>query len=682
MNNHIKDACKQYITQELNPEYAIMINGPWGCGKTHLVTELLKESRLQNRSGKIRNKVVKISLYGVTSKDDIETQLFYSTHELLDNEVVKSAGQVINSFLGNSYGIDGKTAMSMCFSNWSKEVKVIIVDDLERSSMPISDIMGYFYNYIIEQGIRIIFIGNEDEIKNTDGELNIEYKRTKEKVIGETYTIQAQVEDAVKVFLLPIRKLDIPIPTKRAVEICLRVVQTLEINNLRTIWQGLVQVQRLVKSVVDSDLIKNKLQTTIEYIDGDNTIDDYLAEILEIYLVLYLQLAKGDFSRNEESLFNSLNKNKNNDLESKSIITDVIGVYRNERCSIKSLIAREALENTDSLKNGSDNFNKSSTRYFRRIPRGFVALQLSDGVGDKIWSDYLFKSKIDKELLIKAIEEDKQWFTPKKDMKSSLFKLISDSLNMEQDEFNLCYSAMMNEFSKGCYKEVGELIHGYSMCLAYEKYSVVEYSSGEIENLFDDILQNIDVRIDPNTDYRTVLTRSSMGYQYHIDMTVGEGKIFVDKIRKLIDDINYDHIKNEFLNEFDSIRDSTEMIKWCSLLYINNYGRNYSRYYNSPLISWIGSVKLFDKLRNLSFDGQIEFFNSLEERYGKKYSNGNFKKEHHPDYKILLDLKDKYEEYIERLGLGHIMNYKYKILLQKLIELVGYCKHSLEGNYE
>lgn len=86
----------------------------------------------------------------------------------------------------------------MFIKEWSKRIGVLIIDDIERASMPMHDIMGYFYNHIIESNIRIIFIGNEDEIKQIDGNNDDYYNKTKEKVIGEIYTIEPEIEKFIK----------------------------------------------------------------------------------------------------------------------------------------------------------------------------------------------------------------------------------------------------------------------------------------------------------------------------------------------------------------------------------------------------------------------------------------------------------------------------------------------------
>lgn len=80
----IKEAVKVYL-QEENSDYAIMLNGKWGCGKTYFVkNELIKD--IQNKDDR---QVIYISLFGITSIDELYNNI--SLHILLDIKVKEYA---------------------------------------------------------------------------------------------------------------------------------------------------------------------------------------------------------------------------------------------------------------------------------------------------------------------------------------------------------------------------------------------------------------------------------------------------------------------------------------------------------------------------------------------------------------------------------------------------------------
>ena len=65
-NAHIRENLKYYLELPHPPYHAIMLEGPWGGGKTHLVKRLLGELK---KSG---TKHVYVSLYGVGSKAEFD----------------------------------------------------------------------------------------------------------------------------------------------------------------------------------------------------------------------------------------------------------------------------------------------------------------------------------------------------------------------------------------------------------------------------------------------------------------------------------------------------------------------------------------------------------------------------------------------------------------------------------
>ena len=66
-NKHIKEFLNYYIGLP-NPQYAVLLKGKWGSGKTHFINEYKKEL------DKNKQKYIYVSLYGVTSYDEIETK--------------------------------------------------------------------------------------------------------------------------------------------------------------------------------------------------------------------------------------------------------------------------------------------------------------------------------------------------------------------------------------------------------------------------------------------------------------------------------------------------------------------------------------------------------------------------------------------------------------------------------
>src|SRR5687768_6444579 len=62
-NQHIKDYLSYYLSFSMPPRFAVLLNGPWGIGKTFLVRTFVDSLA----KGEFR--YVYVSLYGLTSLD-------------------------------------------------------------------------------------------------------------------------------------------------------------------------------------------------------------------------------------------------------------------------------------------------------------------------------------------------------------------------------------------------------------------------------------------------------------------------------------------------------------------------------------------------------------------------------------------------------------------------------------
>ncbi|EFI7937242.1 hypothetical protein GYM27_002997, partial [Escherichia coli] len=176
LNNHIIDNLNYYLNTN-TPEYAFMITGGWGAGKTHFIESFIKEynkNAIDNQSG---NKIIKISLFGFKTTSSIDEMIFQSLHPLLGHRYTKLAGNILKGALklGCKIDINGdsksdvdinasldKIKFSEIFSTNTDTGQIIIaLDDLERTDIPLKEILGYV-NYLVEiSKVKVILIANE-----------------------------------------------------------------------------------------------------------------------------------------------------------------------------------------------------------------------------------------------------------------------------------------------------------------------------------------------------------------------------------------------------------------------------------------------------------------------------------------------------------------------------------------
>ena len=198
MNEHIRNYCNSFIKSNTSPQFAVLIKGPWGCGKTFFIKNLIDELEES-----IRKKVIYLSLFAVGSSDEIDYKLFEAVHPILSSNLPKYSKMVFRAIIKNRIPVasilteidDDSDVQKKLVDDCSTDDRIIIVDDFERSSMKPCDILGYFSSLITETNNRVLFIGNEDAFSEINS-----FRKEKEKTIGAEFSIQADLDAALSVF--------------------------------------------------------------------------------------------------------------------------------------------------------------------------------------------------------------------------------------------------------------------------------------------------------------------------------------------------------------------------------------------------------------------------------------------------------------------------------------------------
>ena len=99
-NQKIHIFLKYYCDLPSPPEYAVLIKGKWGTGKTWFIKNLINDLNASNI------KSLHISLYGMTTFDEIENEFFRQLHPVLSSKKMALAGKVIKGLLKTTLKID------------------------------------------------------------------------------------------------------------------------------------------------------------------------------------------------------------------------------------------------------------------------------------------------------------------------------------------------------------------------------------------------------------------------------------------------------------------------------------------------------------------------------------------------------------------------------------------------
>jgi len=237
----LKVSIDNYVSNE-KPNYAIMINGQWGAGKTFFIEELCKANK----------NYLYVSLYGVKTSEDINDKIITSLTKVSGNsnteinEGAKFIGSCISAFTDNKSGssissiasVLGSTVKSKILSNISK---TIIFDDLERAKCNITDALSCINDFVEHQKLNVIVLSDENQIIEKE-----DYLKQKEKIFYYTYEFKHEKNKVADIIFSTI-KIDKTTFDASKNEL-LNILNYIECPNLRTLKFAVYSYISLIKN--------------------------------------------------------------------------------------------------------------------------------------------------------------------------------------------------------------------------------------------------------------------------------------------------------------------------------------------------------------------------------------------------------------------------------------------------
>ena len=178
----------EYYSGLTSPEYAILVTGPWGVGKTHQVRKLLPACKSHY-----------ISLFGLTSVSEIHDAVLAEVEPTL--ATAKKYFPAIMSTLSTAIQIPQLTSLTpgiyqALLRKRVKPTKILIFDDLERCTVVAADLLGAINTYIEHHKCQVIIIAHDSRSITNDSVLVNTLKTQKEKIIGHTIRVTPDTQSA------------------------------------------------------------------------------------------------------------------------------------------------------------------------------------------------------------------------------------------------------------------------------------------------------------------------------------------------------------------------------------------------------------------------------------------------------------------------------------------------------
>lgn len=329
MNTEQIEIIKQYLNIETN--YAVIINGQYGVGKTHFyknhLSPKIKEVSLPKDDRK-KFIPIHISLFGFKSLEEIQTAIFVELYPILKNKSLKLAAGIGKSLIRGIAQIKGAGDIDKYIGDISQEADdwlkydelVICFDDLDRKSesLDLRDVFGFINSLVENQGAKIIIIANEEQLIKDE-----HYSSSlREKVIGVSIQFEPDIEAVYKQIIQSRYSSSSKLFFEFLEENSPRIIEIIQINqnnfrnliffleHFRTIYYPIENEFETDKdfNILKDDKLKSVLDFTLAI-----TIEYKLGLINSTNFKDVKELGEDSFSKFDFSLFLDNNKKDNSE---------------------------------------------------------------------------------------------------------------------------------------------------------------------------------------------------------------------------------------------------------------------------------------------------------------------------------------------------------------------------------
>lgn len=554
-NSHIMQYLDYYTSLKIAPNYAVLLNGSWGSGKTWFMKKYIRSKR--NKNTENAPKFLSISLYGITSYDDIEKAFFKELHPVLASEELKLVGAILKGIVKSTIKVDldliGDKRTDATLTSPMPDVQLIksikdnkdcilVFDDLERCSIPIINILGYLNQLVENEDIKVIILANEDELLKNSGFSNeidkakmYPYKVIKEKLIGKTFEVQTDVDSAIKCFIDQLESGELKEFLRSYNDFLKDLFKRSTYNNLRHLRQTILDFERFYEFLPKHSLTKK----------------DLIENILDVFFALSFEVKKGEI--NVEDIikiangFTPLDPRRKNDDDPSAII---IRKY-----------------------NGFSHLNP---------------------IKAELWYDFFKTSYLDVDKMEMQIRSSLYY----NDENTPDWKRLSEYFALEEHEFNKEFSSVYENFKSCKYSKKEIVVYVVSILLFLSENNIIDASKEDIIKIAEKNIENLNsigsLNLEFNQGFYVDLSFNYNGLGKEIE----EFKIFYNKIKFASESTKVESLEKVASDLLNLLSKSFEEFE--SRLLIDNYGQ--SQLYEIPILKYIDVdqfVKAFWQLPQL-----------------------------------------------------------------------------------
>lgn len=608
-------------------DYAVMINGEWGSGKTYFWNNKVRNKIESMQLNGKRYKTIYMSLYGISNLEEISKKIFIETTQLMDKNLKKymgSKGQVnIPEYaktgldMANLFGVTQNGDKIDYADFFATDDKVLCFDDLERANVDVIDILGYINNFVEHDHIKTIIICNEKElstklksnnlemktfiatylldkegdlVKKTDKPMveriqdTIEYvfdkandyERIKEKLIGETFEYAPEFNYIINGILMRYEKYPELIRFLREnTNLIISTFNKSGTRNLRILKHALNDFKKIF------DMVNRAYP---------NTNNRVMQTMLIFTIAVSFEIKAGKVTKDK---FVNINTNE----EYKSILVSSRVFMDNRQFYIKEF------DN-----NYYYNF-KAEYRFFK-----FIEIYIRT----RIFDMRIFKENM--EIIINTVDTDK--------LPAYKRLLTEEYWKIADDQFDGVIEEIMEDVKDGKIQPI-DIVKIFAYFSYFIKKDLIDYDIRTIKSVF---LIGINI--------------ASLTAEYCPNVEEELNKISVEEVVEEVgpemeEVVNYFNVVNEKLKDKMYMEKAEQIFKNIPMKMEIFYDKFAKECMNIPIFKYFDAYQLFQRISCASNEDIVTIKEMLATR-AKKYT-----KELEPETKNIKKVKQIIEEYIE-----------------------------------
>ena len=603
-------------------DYAIMINGEWGSGKTYFWNNKIRKKIDSMQLNGKQYTTIYMSLYGISNLEEISKKIFMETTQLMDKNLrryMEANGQTtIPEYaktgldMANFFGVTQNGDKLDYAEFFSTDDKILCFDDLERANVDVIDILGYINNFVEHDHIKTIIICNEKELStklkssnlemktfiatyllDKQGELNTtdkpmvekiqnkiehvfdkanDYERIKEKLIGETFEYAPKFDYIINGILM--RYESNPDLIRFLRENTRLIILTFERSGTRNL--------RILKHAL------NDFQKIYEMVEKNypNTNNRVMQTMLIFTIAISFEIKAGKITKDK---FINIKDNE----EYKSILVSSRTLMDNRQFYIKEF---------DS--NYYYNF-KSEYRFFK-----FIEYY----VRTRIFDMRLFKENM--ETIRNTVDTD--------NLPGYKRLLTEEYWKISDDEFDKVIKEVLEEVKEGNL-ELIDIVKIYAYFSYFSRKGLIDYDIKTLKSVF---FNGMNI--------------SSLKSKYCKNVEEELSKIALEQVEEDMDDIvkHFNNLNNQLLDKMYKEK-AEEIFKAIPMKMENFYEKFDRECMNIPIFKYYDVYQLFQRISCASNEDIVLIKEKLLNRAEK------YPKEIEPEMDNIKQLKQVIDEYLK-----------------------------------